>query len=107
MRAIRSATAATMLAAGLLLAAGGTAAAQDSDIESTDFTEEKPAVVQDVAESVAIEDSLKNIQVGLVNVQDLANRNETPVNAFNQNDIISSTEAQGGAAASSADNGLG
>jgi hypothetical protein len=106
MRTIRSATAATMLAAGLLLAAGGTAAAQASDIESTDITADKPALVQDVAENVATEDSVKDIQVGLVNVQDLANQNETPVNALSQNDIISFTEDQRGTAASSANNVL-
>ncbi|MCE6995341.1 hypothetical protein LZG04_11040 [Saccharothrix sp. S26] len=39
--------------------------------EVGDITKDKPAVIQDVAESTAIE----NIQVGLVNVQDVANRN--------------------------------
>ncbi|MER7491112.1 hypothetical protein ABT033_00320 [Streptomyces pharetrae] len=100
MRTIRSATAATMLAAGLLLAAGGTAAAQDSDIDSTDITADKPAVVQDIAENAAVED----IQVGLVNVQDVANANQ--INALNQNQInplsqdsLSSTWDQGGSEA--------
>ncbi|WP_159072826.1 hypothetical protein [Streptomyces glaucescens] len=70
-----------MLAAGLLLAAGGTAAAQAFDIDSTDITTDKPAIVQDVAETSTVED----IQVGLVNVQDVANANQ--VNALNQNQI--------------------
>jgi len=71
-----------MLAAGLLLAAGGTAAAaQASDIDSTDVTVDKPAIVQDNAEAVTVED----IQVGLVNVQDVANANQ--VNALNQNQV--------------------
>lgn len=78
---IRSATVVTMLAAGLLLAAGGTAAAQAFDIDSTDITTDKPAIVQDVAETSTVED----IQVGLVNVQDVANANQ--VNALNQNQI--------------------
>jgi len=93
MRTIRSATATTMLAAGLLLTAGGTAAAQDSDIESTDITVDRPAVVQDVAETVGAED----IQVGLVNMQDAANANQ--VNAAGRFDTFSSTGDQGGAGA--------
>ncbi|MFD5711454.1 hypothetical protein ACFWHW_13820 [Streptomyces pharetrae] len=92
MRTMRSATATTMLAAGLLLTAGGTAAAQDSDIESTDITGDRPAVVQDVAETVP-----GDIQVGLVSVQDVANANQA--NAAGQFDTFSSTGDQGGTGA--------
>ncbi|MEV5645869.1 hypothetical protein AB0L67_38080 [Streptomyces flaveolus] len=74
MRTSRFAFAATVLAAGLLLTPVGTAAAQPSDI---DVTEDTPAVVQDVAEAVSVGD----IQVGLVNVQDLANSNQ--INSVN------------------------
>jgi hypothetical protein len=81
MRTSRFVIAANVLAAGLLLTPVGTAAAQPSDIEVTDVTEDKPAVVQDVAEAVTVED----IQVSLVNVQDVANSNQ--INAINQNSI--------------------
>ncbi|WP_225634500.1 hypothetical protein [Streptomyces solaniscabiei] len=77
MRTSRFAIAATVLAAGLLLTPVGTAAAQPSDIEVTDVTADRPAVVQDVAET------LKEIQVGLVNAQDVANENAS----FDQNSV--------------------
>ncbi|MEV5516356.1 hypothetical protein AB0L50_26185 [Streptomyces flaveolus] len=77
MRTCRFAFAATVLAAGLLLTPVGTAAAQSSDIEVTDVTEDKPAVVQDVAEAVSVGD----VQVGLVNVQEIANSNQ--INSVN------------------------
>ncbi|MEU0335673.1 hypothetical protein [Streptomyces sp. NPDC006193] len=73
MRTIRLATAATMLAAALLSTAVGTAAAQPSDALAFDT----PGLIQDVAESVTVED----VQVGLVNVQDIAS-NAVPVNAL-------------------------
>lgn len=77
MRTSRFAFAATVLAAGLLLTPVGTAAAQPSDIDVTDVTEDTPAVVQDVAEAVSVGD----IQVGLVNVQEVANSNQ--INSVN------------------------
>ena len=83
MRTTRSATAATTLAAGLLLAAVGTAAAQASD---------SPAAVQDAAE--IFRGSVNDIQVGLVNIQDVSDENENPTNALNQSDISSSTGDQ-------------
>ncbi|MEU7148795.1 hypothetical protein AB0B15_12265 [Streptomyces sp. NPDC045456] len=55
---------------------------------STDITKDKPALIQDVAESIAVEEVARDVQVGLVNVQDLVNSNEIPVNALSQNDIL-------------------
>ncbi|MFJ9200905.1 hypothetical protein [Streptomyces flaveolus] len=77
MRTSRFAFAATVLAAGLLLTPVGTAAAQSSDIEVTDVTEDTPAVGKDAAEAASVGD----IQVGLVNVQDLVNSNQ--INSVN------------------------
>jgi len=96
MRTIRSGTAATMLAAGLLLAAGGTAAAQDSDI-----TAGASESLQDAAERFG--DGVNDVRIGLVNVQDVSNANEVPINALNQNQITSFTGDQGETGASSAD----
>ncbi|MER7495375.1 hypothetical protein ABT033_22560 [Streptomyces pharetrae] len=92
---MRSATAASLLAAGLLLAAGGTAAAQAFGTDaSTGSTMDSPAAVQDVAEGVDVEE----IQVGLVNAQELLSADATTVNPFVQSDSFGSTGDQAGSA---------